>query len=178
MSDQAEDEVYEPEYLVIGKITKPHGVRGELRVLPQTDVPERFKWLEKVFVGDTDSEPMEIKHVRMHKEMVLLTFVGIDNRDAADLLRGKYLFVSEEDAIPLEEDEYFLFELVGLEVVTDDGRILGELTEVIETKANNVFVVRGDLGEILLPDSDEVILEIDFENDRMLVHLIPGLLKE
>ena len=167
-----------PEYIVIGKITKPHGVRGEVRVLPQTDVPERFTWLESVFVGDTEGEPIAVEHARIHKQMVLLKLVDVNHRDQADALRGKYLFVSEEDAIPLEEDEYFLFELEGLEVVTDDGRILGELAEIIETKANNVFVVRGDAGEVLLPDTEEVIQEIDFENGRMVVHLLPGLLKE
>lgn len=178
MSEDESVEEYPLEYLVIGKITRPHGVRGEVRVLPQTDIPERFTWLESVIVGSTDSEPIAVEHARLHKEMVLLKLAGFDHRDQAETLRGQYLYVSEEDAIPLEEDEYFLFELEGLEVVTDDGRILGELAEIIETKANNVFVVRGDLGELLLPDTDEVVQEIDFENGRMIVHLLPGLLKE
>ena len=178
MSKQLEDVQYEPEFLVIGKITKPHGVRGELRVMPHTDIPERFTWLDSVFVGDTTSLPIEVESARLNKDMVLLKLVGVDSREAADELRNKLLYVSEEDAIPLEEDEYFLFELEGMEVVTEDGRILGELVEIIETKANNVFVVHGDAGEVLLPDTEEVIQEIDFENGRIQVHLIPGLLKE
>ncbi len=182
MSEQVGNETLDdqdvPEFIVIGKITKSHGVRGEVRVLPHTDIPERFTWLKTVVVGDENSVPVEVEQARVHKDKVLLKLAGCDDRNAADLLRGKLLFVSDEDAIPLQEDEYFLFELEGLQVVTDDGRILGTLAEIIETKANNVFIVRGDLGEILLPDTEEVIQEIDFENGRMRVHLIPGLLKE
>ena len=166
------------EYLVIGQITKPHGVRGEVRVMPHTDLPERFTWLEAVFVGDTNGEPVAVEHARLHKTMVLLKLAGVNGRDAAEALRDKLLYVSELEAIPLDEDEYFLFELEGMEVVTDDGRILGTLIEVLETKANNVFVVRGENGEVLLPDTEEVIQEIDFENGRIHVNLLPGLLPD
>ncbi len=177
MNDQTEEQ-YELEYLVIGQITKPHGVRGEVRVMPHTDDPQRFTWLETVFVGDTNGEPIAVEHARLHKTMVLLKLAGVDGRDAADALRGKLLFVSEMDAIPLAEDEYFLFELEGMEVVAENGRILGTLIEVMETKANNVFIVRGDNGEVLLPDTEEVIQEIDFENGRIHVILLPGLLPD
>lgn len=173
-----EEDQDELEYLVIGQITKPHGVRGEVRVMPHTDVPERFTWLETVFVGDTDGEPVTVEHARLHQGMVLLKLAGVNGREAAEALRDKLLYVSELDAIPLDEDEYYLFELEGMEVVAEDGRILGTLIEVLETKANNVFLVRGDSGEVLLPDTEEVIREIDFENGRILVHLLPGLLPE
>ena len=177
MSNHTEDQD-ELEYLVIGQISKPHGVRGEVRVMPHTDDPQRFTWLESVFVGDTNGEPMAVEHARLHKTMVLLKLAGVNGRDDAELLRGKLLYVSELDAIPLDEDEYFLFELEGMEVVTEDGRILGILIEVLETKANNVFIVRGDNGEVLLPDTEEVIQEIDFENGRIHVNLLPGLLAD
>jgi 16S rRNA processing protein RimM len=92
------------------------------------------------------------------------------------VLRGQLLLIPEDEALPLAEGEYFLYQLVGLAVYTDEGEHLGSLVEVLETKANNVFVVRGSRGEVLLPDIDEVVLEIDFEAERMLVHLLPGLL--
>jgi 16S rRNA processing protein RimM len=86
------------------------------------------------------------------------------------------LQVPKDEAIPLEEGEYYLYQLEGLAVYTDEGEHLGELVEVLETKANNVFIVHGSRGEVLLPDTEEVVLEIDFENGRMKVHLLPGLL--
>lgn len=166
----------EPRFLVIGEVVKPHGVRGEIRVAPHTDDPQRFRLLERVFVGREKPEPVGVTAVRFHQGFVLLKLDGVTTRDAAEALRGVWLQVPEEDAIALEEDEYFLFELEGLQVFTDTDELLGELVEVIETKANNVFVVRGERGEVLLPDIDEVVQEIDFDHGRMTVHLLPGLL--
>ncbi len=166
----------EPRFLVIGRITKPHGVHGDVRVMPHTDLPERFTWLETVYVGETELRPVAVEGVRFHGEVILLKLAGYDGREAAGVLRGEWLLVPESEAIPLEEGEYYLYQLEGLAVFTDDGEHLGELTQVIETGANNVFVVKGQKGEALLPDTDEVVQEIDFENGRMTVHLLPGLL--
>ncbi len=166
----------EPRFLVIGKILKAHGVRGEVRVLPYTDLPERFTWLEEVYVGECRPQSMVVEGVRFHKDLVLLKLAGIDHREQTDRLKGELLQVSLADAIPLEEDEYFLFQLIGLQVYSDEGHYLGELKNVIETGANNVFVVQGEDKEILLPDTQEVVTEIDFENGRLTVHLLPGLL--
>lgn len=170
------DDSAEPRFLVIGRITKPHGVRGEVRVEVITDVPERFTWLETVFVGQDDPRPVAVESVRFHKSWALLKLAGYDSREAAVDLRGQWLQVPEEEGIPLEEGEYYLYQLVGLEVYTDQGDHLGELVEVLETKANNVFVIHGDRGEVLLPDIEEVIQEIDFEANTMTVHLIAGLI--
>lgn len=166
----------EPRFLVIGEVLKPHGVRGEVRVMPHTELPERFTWLERVFLGEDAPRPVGVEAVRFHKTWVLLKLAGCDDRDAAEQLRGTLILIPEDEAIPLDEDEYFLYELEGLQVVTDEGEELGVLREVIETKANNVFVVDGPRGEVLLPDTDEVIQQIDFENGRITVHLLPGLL--
>jgi 16S rRNA processing protein RimM len=165
-----------PRFLVIGKILRAHGVRGEVRVLSHTDLPERFTWLKEVYVGEHDPQPLAIESVRFHQKWVLLKFVGYDFRDQTDALKGELLLVRTEDAIPLEEDEYFLFQLVDMPVYTDEGQYLGEVKDVIETGANNVFVVRGEGKDILLPDTKEVIVDIDFENGRLTVHLLPGLL--
>jgi 16S rRNA processing protein RimM len=165
----------EMDFIVIGQITKPHGVRGEMRVMPHTDVPERFSWLEHVYVGETAPKKMAVEQARVHQGMILLKLTAVSDRLAAESLRGEWLMVPEDEALPLEEGEYFLFELEGLEVYTTEGELLGILTSVIETKANNVFEVQGEQGEILLPDTAEVIQDIDFENGRMTVNLLPGL---
>lgn len=165
----------ETEFIVIGEITKPHGVRGEMRVKPHTDEPERFSWLEQVYVGETSPRLMAVEQARQHQGMILLKLTAVNDRTAAEALRGEWLMVTEAEALPLEEGEYFLFQLEGLAVETVEGEALGTLTRVIETGANNVFVVEGEQGELLLPDIAEVVQEIDFENGRMLVALLPGL---
>ncbi len=165
----------EPRFLVIGKVIKPHGVRGEVRVQIITEMPQRFEWLETVYVGERDPQLTVVESVRFHKTFVLVKLAGYDSREAAVALRSQLLQVPEDEGIPLEEGEYYLYQLVGLAVYTDEGEHLGELKEVLETKANNVFIVQGNRGEVLLPDTEEVILDIDFENGRMEVHLLPGL---
>jgi len=152
-------------------------VRGEVRVLPHTDNPKRFSWLDEVYVDERDPKPIAIEGVRFHKELVLLKLVGYDFRDQTDTLKGEMLLVPMENAIPLEDGEYYLFQLLGLDVYTDEDQHLGVLKDVIETGANNVFVVNGEgKKDILLPDTKEVVTEIDFDNGRLTVHLLPGLL--
>jgi 16S rRNA processing protein RimM len=147
-----------------------------VRVTPHTDQPERFTWLEVVYLGEAEPRPVVVESARLHGDVILLKLVDYDNRDAAESLRGQWLQVPEEEALPLAEGEYYLYQLEGLTVYSDSGQHLGELVAVLETGANNVFVVRGVSGEILLPDVTEVIREIDFAAGRMVVHLLPGLL--
>jgi 16S rRNA processing protein RimM len=165
----------EPHFLAIGQVGKPHGVRGEVRVQPHTDLPERFTWLETIYIGEDDPQPFAVESVRFHQDVVLMKLAGYDDRDAVQALRGEWVLVPETEGLPLEEGEYYLYQLEGLQVFSDTGEHLGELTGVLETKANNVFVVEGEAGELLLPDTAEVIQAIDFENGRMTVHLLPGL---
>ncbi len=169
-------------FLIIGEIAKPHGIRGEMRVVVHTDLPERFSWLKTVYVGrrqggDTP-QPFAVDSVRYHQDKVLLKLVGYDDRDAAGSLAGRLLYVPESEAIPLEEGEYFLYQLEGLAVYEENGRLLGHLSSVLETGANNVFIIQGEFGEILLPDIPGVILDIDFDANRMTVHLLEGLLPD
>jgi 16S rRNA processing protein RimM len=121
-------------------------------------------------------QPVGVESVRFHKNFVLVKLDGYDTRETAATLRAQLLQVPEDEAIPLDEGEYYLYQLVGLAVYTDEGEHLGELVEVLETKANSVFVVVGPRGEVLLPDTDEIVLDIDFENGRMEVHIVPGLI--
>jgi 16S rRNA processing protein RimM len=166
----------EPRFLVIGRVIKPHGIGGELRIESYTDVVERFSWAEAIFVGDKNPIEHTVENVRFHKKWVLIKFSEIIDRNMAELYRAKLLQIRTEDAIPLEEDEYFLFQVVGLQVTTIDGSDLGEIVDVIETKANNVFVVKSGPEEILIPDTPEVIKDIDFDLGTMTIELIPGLI--
>jgi len=174
----SEEKSVEPRFLVIGQIGKAHGVRGEVRVTPHTDSPERFTWLETVYIGEPDPQPVAVESARLHKNFVLLKLAGYESREQVERLRGQWLQVPEEEAIPLEEGEYFLYQLIGLQVFQDTGHFLGELVDVIETAANHVFVVQTGTQQLLLPDTEEVVLAIDFEDGRMTVHLLPGLWPE
>ncbi len=173
------DNAAEPRFLIIGQVLRPHGVRGEMHVTIHTDVPERFTWLERVFISKDENDPaprpVPMERVRFHRGNALLKLGGYDTREQVDLLRTWWLMVPEEEAIPLDEGEYYLYQLEGLEAYTDEGEHLGTVSEVLQTKANNVFVVQGPAGELLLPDTEEVVLEIDMDAGRITVHLIPGL---
>ncbi len=140
-----------------------------------TSDPSRFKRLKSVHIGDASAKPTAITGARLHQNVALLTFAGIDDRDAAELLRDQWLYIPSEEALPLEEGEYFLYQLEGLIVSDVEGHELGQLVEVMETGANNVFIVRGPLGDILIPDIPDVVRVLDFDSGRMVVELLPGL---
>lgn len=170
----------EPRFLVIGQVRKPHGLRGELKVAVYTDEPSRFNQLDTVFLSrradDANPKSIKLQSVRFQGETALVKFEGYDTPETAGALRKYYLQVAVEDAIPLQEGEYYLYQLLGLAVYTTEGEHIGELTDVIETGANNVFEVKGSRGEILLPDIADVIKTIDFEEKRMTIEPLPGLL--
>jgi 16S rRNA processing protein RimM len=170
------DESAEPRFLVIGRVTKPHGIRGEVRVEVHTDDPQRYSLLDRLYLDDKSSEPIEIEHVRYHKTWVLLKLKGIDDRASAESLRSKWLQIPEEEALPLDDGQYYLYQIIGVKVYVESGDFLGDIIEVLETKANNVFLVKGDKGEILLPDIAEVVKEINLEQRTMIVRLLPGLI--
>jgi 16S rRNA processing protein RimM len=164
--------------LAVGRVIKPHGVHGEVRVELLTDLPERFEWLDAIYVGERNPRPVKIESVRFHQTFVLLKLAGYPSRTEAELLRGELLQVPESEAIPLEEDEYFLFQLEGLNVFTEQGEHIGRISEVLETGANNVFVIEGREQQYLVPDVPDVIKEIDLENGRLVIQPIPGLLND
>jgi 16S rRNA processing protein RimM len=156
-------------------------VQGELRIRFLTDYPERIAQLDTVYLGmavDTPSlKPYAVAGMRMHQDYGLLRLHGISNRDQADRLRGLLIMVDIEHAIPLEEGEYYLFELIGLEVRTVDGETLGTITEVIETGANDVYVVDSPrYKEVLIPATEETIVQTDIDAGVVTVKLLEGLL--
>lgn len=159
----------------IGKIVNTHGVKGEVRVLPSTDDVKRFGKLKEVKVENRTMTTYEIETVRYHKNFVLLKFKGIDTMNEAELLKNSLLKIDRKDALPLKKDEYYQCDLYGLRVVTDTGRDLGKLTDILMTGSNDVYVVRNEEKEILIPAIKQCILKVDLEVGEMLVHLLEGL---
>ena len=167
----------EPRYLALGRIQRPHGVRGEVRLMILTDYPERLLELKTVYLGD-EHRVYKVESSRLHQKIALVKLAGFDDRDSADQLRGETVYVAIEDAVPLEDCEHYEFQMEGLQVVTDDGQVLGEIVEVFTAPgANDVFVVHGPSGEILIPVIEDVVTDLDLDAGRMVIHPLPGLLK-
>lgn len=163
-------------FLAIGRVLRPHGVRGELRVELLTDSPEHLVELKQVYVG-AEYRAYPLESVRLHQKVALLKLHGCDDRNAADELREQVVYVAAADAVPLDVDEVYEYQLVGLQVVTDEGQHLGEVVEVFTAPgANDIFIVHGPLGEILLPAIADVVVALDLEAGQLVVHLLPGLL--
>lgn len=164
--------------LQVGVITQTHGVRGEVKVFPTTDDVNRFKKLKQVIL-DTGKEtmPLEIQSVKFFKQFVILKFKGIDNINDIEKYKRCSLYVTREHAVPLEEDEYFIVDMIGMEVCTEDGNIFGTLKDVIETGANDVYVIESaEHGEVLVPAIKECIRSVDIEKGQMMIHLMDGLI--
>ena len=166
--------------LQVGVISSTHGVRGEVKVFPTTDDANRFKKLKKVIL-DTGMEKkeLEIQGVKFFKQFVILKFKGIDNINDIEKYKGKSLYVTRENAVKLKKDEYFIADLIDMQVILEDGTLLGILTDVMKTGANDVYCVESEkYGEVLLPAIGECILDVDVEGRKMTVHLMPGLIDE
>lgn len=165
-------------YLEIGQIVNTFGIKGMVKVKPFTDNIKRFDKLEKVYIKNKEGKKeYKIEEVKYHKNMVLIKFVGIENPEEANLLRESYLLVDRETEEPLEEGTYYIVDMIGLEVYTDKGENLGILEDIFNTGSNDIYVVKNELGkQILLPAIKEVIKQVDMENKKITVHLIPGLI--
>ena len=163
--------------LKVGVITTTHGVRGEVKVFPTTD-PERFLDLEYVILdAGREMKKLEIRNVKFFKNLVILKFNGIDNINDIEMYKGRDLWVPREEAQELDEDEYYIGDLIGMEVVLEDNTHFGTLKDVMETGANDVYVVETSDGEeILLPAIRDCILDVNVEEKRMTVHVLEGLL--
>ncbi|MCR5703067.1 MAG: ribosome maturation factor RimM [Eubacterium sp.] len=165
-------------YFRVGVIANTHGVRGEVKVYPTTDDLKRFNDLKEVLL-DTKKEKkiLHVTGVKYFKNMAILRFAEFDNMDQVIPLKGMDLLVERENAIPLEEGEYYIADIIGSRVVTDTNEELGTLTEVLQTGANDVYVVKTESGkEVLLPVIEECVLNRDLENKLVTVHLMKGLL--
>ncbi|MGC9348263.1 MAG: ribosome maturation factor RimM [Anaerolineae bacterium] len=166
----------EPRYLAVGRVLRPHGIRGELKIEVLTDYPERLVELDKVYIGES-YQPHEVVSARPHKKAVLLKLKEYQDRNAAEELRDELVYVAIEDAIPLEEDEYYEYQVEGLEVITDEGDLLGEVVDVLTVpRGHDVLVVHGPVGETLIPMIEDIVVELDLDAGRMVIHPLPGLL--
>ncbi len=169
------------EKLKVGIITSTHGIKGEVKVFPTTDDAKRFKKLKEVMPGDEDNGTalpvLLIEGVKFFKQFAILKFKGIDSINEADKYKGKSLWIYRKDAVRLHKNEYFVADLIGMAVTDEEGKPLGVLTDVLETGANDVYVVnRGEEKDLLLPAIKECIIAVDVEQHKMTVHIIDGLL--
>lgn len=162
----------------VGIISSTHGIKGEVKVFPTTDDAKRFKKLKEVLL-DTDKEKLclEIESVKFFKQFVILKFKNYDNINDIEKYKGKSLFVTRENAVKLKKDEYFIADLIGIEVISEDDSLKGKLTDVTQTGANDVYVIMLEDGrELLLPAIKDCILDVDLEKNRMTIHVLDGLL--
>jgi 16S rRNA processing protein RimM len=165
-----------PQRLIIGKILKPFGVRGELKVEILTEFPDRFASLRQVFVGD-DAKSFLVERAHLHNDhTALVKLHGIDSPEDAGKFREALLYVAVDDAVKLRENQVYLFQTIGLTVITTDGQTLGKIVDVLDTRANDVYVVREGAREILLPAIPDVVREINLARGEMIVKLIEGLI--
>ena len=165
------------ELLQVGAITSTHGIRGEVKVFPTTDDPKRFCKLKQVILDDGKSkQELEIESVKFFKNLIILKFKGIDDINEVEKYRKATLWVTREQAVPLKKDEYFIADLIGLSVVTEDGEELGNITDVMQTGANDVYVIAKEgEEEFLIPAIKECVKNVDLENRMMTIFLMPGL---
>ena len=168
----------EPLYLSVGFLRRPHGLAGEIIMDLHTDFPERMKAGRKLFVGD-DHKPMTLEAVRVHAKGLLVKFKDIETTEAAGVFRNQWVFIKAKDAPPLPDGKIYQFQLIGFKVVDENDNPLGTLVEILETGANDVYVVTNSTGrEVLLPAIAEVILNVDMVTKTMKVHLLPGLVAD
>lgn len=164
--------------ITIGKARKTHGVRGELRIEPLTDHPERFTGLRRVYLTPPRGESRQctVRSVRYMDGAPLVLFEGYDTPEKARELNGWLIQVPEEEAVPLPDGQYYWFELIGMEVLSESGEKLGTIVDIFETGSNDVYVVKAGKKEIYLPATREVIKQVDRATKRMVIHVMEGLL--
>lgn len=173
MNTQTED------YFRVGVIANTHGIRGEVKVYPTTEDVNRFKGMKEI-VLDTGKEKitLQIASVRFFKNLVIMKFKGIDNINDIEKYKGRDLLVTRENAIPLEEGEYYIADILGAKVITEDGQDFGILKDVMTTGANDVYIVEHQGKEVLLPVIPDCVLNRDMERKIVTVHIMKGLLDE
>lgn len=164
--------------LQVGVITTTHGIRGEVKVFPTTDDPKRFKKLKKVILEENSGEIiLEIESVKFFKNLVILKFKNIDSINDVEKYKGKKMFIDRKDAVKLNRNEYFIADLIGCQVVDEEDNTIGILKDVLETGANDVYIVTdGEGRELLFPAIKECILNVDVVKQVIKVHVMPGLI--
>lgn len=164
--------------ITIGKVQKTHGVKGEIKIGPLTDHPERFSDLRRVYLTSARGESREcaVRSVRYMDGTPVLSLKGYDDPETARELNGWLVQVPQEETVPLPEGQYYWFELIGMEVLTESGEKLGTIVDIFETGSNDVYVMKAGKREVYLPATKEVIRQIDRAAKRMVIHVMEGLL--
>ena len=165
------------EYFEIGKIVNTFGIKGMVKIIPYTEDVTNFERLKKLYIIQKKQKTeYEIEEVKYHKNMVLIKFKGIETVEQAESLRNATIEISRKDATPLEEGTYYIADLLGMEVYTDENKLLGILEDIYNTGSNDIYVVKNELGkQTLLPGIEDVIKEVSLEENKIIVHLIEGL---
>jgi 16S rRNA processing protein RimM len=167
----------EPRYLAIARVLKPWGVRGELKLEVLTGFPEKLGRLKRVYLG-SQAEPYDVARFHWHSGELLLQLADVRDRNTAAALRGYLVQIAREDAAELEPGQFYEHQILGLKVITTESELLGQVVQVLTTGANDVYVVHGPRGEVLLPARVEVVRKIDLDAGTMTVTLLPGLLPD
>ncbi len=164
--------------LKVGVISSTHGLKGEVKVFPTTDDVKRFRQLKEVLLDAGDEKPvLQIEQVKFFKQFVILKFKGIDDIEDVQKYKGKDLLVTRENAVELKKDEYFIADLIGVSVISDDNSLRGILKDVVQTGANDVYVIDLEDGrQLLLPAIKECVLMVDLDENIMKIHVLDGLL--
>lgn len=165
------------EFLEIGQIVNTYGIKGYVKVNPFTDNYERFSDLDKVFIEvKKDLQEFIIEDVKYSKNVVLLKLKGIEDINMAENYRNCYIKINRKNAVKLPKDSYFVIDIIGIQVFTDEGNLLGNIVDVFKTGANDVYVVKDEIGkQILLPAIEKVVKQVNIKDKKMIVHLIEGL---
>lgn len=164
----------EPAFLAVARVVRPHGLTGEVRAEIHTDYPERFDIYRRLYVGP-EHRPQQLESYRFHQGLVLLKFRDVNDRDAAETLRDQWVWVAVQDAVPLQKGQVYMHQMLHMHVFTVEGEDLGRIDEIIESSAHLVYVVHGLKGEILIPDIESIVLEVDAAARRVTVQLMEGL---
>jgi len=162
-----------PEFITIGKILAPWGITGKLKAEVVTDFPQRFAPSSTVYI---DRQPVTIQSTKWHKGKAIIKLDTIDNIEDAQGLSGKLIEIHQSQVYPLPEGQYYHFQLIGLEVWTTQGELLGNVTEILTAQSNDNYVVRGAKGEVLIPAIDDVVKSVDLDKGRITIETIEGLL--
>jgi 16S rRNA processing protein RimM len=164
-------------FIAIAHVARSHGTQGELRVQPLTHSPERFNTLENVWIGTTDAEArkFEVERVRRSGCHVILKLSSVDTRSDADRLRNQFVFVQEQDAVPPPRGSYFVHEVIGLDVRTDEGKTVGQIVDVLTLPANDAWVVRTNGTDVLIPAVKAIIKDVDLKRRTVVIHALEGL---
>lgn len=162
--------------LEIGKIVNTHGLRGEVKIVPWTNTPDVFEDIEYVYVKSREEKKFEISNVKYQKNNIIVKFKGLDDISEAEMLKNAVVVTDREQLGELEDGEFYITDLIGCEVVSEDGKVYGKLDDVINTGSNDIYIVkRSGMKDLLIPVIDEVVLDIDIEAKKITVRLMEGL---